>query len=122
MMRKNLTGKAVLIVAILLVFVFGIFGIPNGISGHAWRDALSKRISLGLDLKGGTHLVLQVMVDEAVAAETDNAVGRLQGDLQAAGISVGSVVKPNPSDPVTLQINGVPADKTSDVRNMLDTK
>ncbi len=82
----------------------------------------SNRISLGLDLKGGTHLVLQVMVDEAVAAETDNAVGRLQGDLQAAGISVGSVGKPNPSDPVTLQISGVPADKTGDVRNLLDTK
>jgi len=121
-MRKNLTSKTILIVAILLVFIFGIFGIPHGISGQAWRDALSNRISLGLDLKGGTHLVLQVMVDEAVAAETDNAVGRLQGDLQAAGISVGSVGKPNPSDPVTLQISGVPANKTGDVRNLLDTK
>src|SRR6201997_2996335 len=121
-MRKNLTSKTILIVAILLVFIFGIFGIPHGISGQAWRDALSNRISLGLDLKGGTHLVLQVMVDEAVAAETDNAVGRLQGDLQAAGISVGSVGKPNPSDPVTLQISGVPAAKTGDVRNLLDTK
>ena len=74
-MRKNLTSKTILIVAILLVFIFGIFGIPHGISGQAWRAALSNRISLGLDLKGGTHLVLQVMVDEAVAAETDNAVG-----------------------------------------------
>jgi preprotein translocase subunit SecD len=121
-MRKNLTSKTILIVAILLVFIFGIFGIPHGISGQAWRDALSNRISLGLDLKGGTHLVLQVMVDEAVAAETDNAVGRLQSDLQAAGISVGSVGKPNPADPVTLQISGVPAAKTGDVRNLLDTK
>src|SRR5882757_7491520 len=121
-MRKNLTGKAALIVAILLVFVFGIFGIPHGISGQAWRDALAKRISLGLDLKGGTHLVLQVMVEEAVGAETDNALGRLQTDLQAAGISVGSILKPNPSDPLTLQINGVPAAKSGDVRSMLDTK
>src|ERR1700744_6767880 len=87
MMRKNLTGKAVLIVAILLVFVFGIFGIPNGISGQAWRDAIAKRINLGLDLKGGTPLVLQVMFEEAVGAETDNALGRLQSDLQAAGVS-----------------------------------
>jgi preprotein translocase subunit SecD len=122
MMRKNLTGKAVLIVAILLVFVFGIFGIPNGISGQAWRDAIAKHINLGLDLKGGTHLVLQVMVEEAVSAETDNALGRLQTDLQAAGVSVGSIVKPNPSDPTTIQINGVPAAKSSDVRNTLDTK
>jgi len=121
-MRKNLTSKAILIVAILLVFVFGIFGIPNGISGQAWRDALTKRISLGLDLKGGTHLVLQVMVEEAVGAETDNALGRLQSDLQTAGVSAGSILKPNPSDPTTIQISGVPAAKASDGRNVLDTK
>ncbi|HEY3988046.1 MAG TPA: protein translocase subunit SecD, partial [Acidobacteriaceae bacterium] len=121
-MRKNLTGKAILIIAILLVFVFGIFGIPNGVSGQAWKDALAKRISLGLDLKGGTHLVLQVMVDEAVGAETDNALSRLKSDLQAAGVSVGSILKPNPSDPSVIQINGVPADKLGDARNVLDTK
>src|SRR5215475_4045403 len=121
-MRKNLTGKTVLIIAILLVFIFGIFGIPHGLGGQALKDAMAKRINLGLDLKGGTHLVLQVMVNEAVGAETDNALGRLQSDLQAAGISVGSIVKPNPSDPLTLQISGVPADKSGDVRNLLDTK
>ena len=121
-MRKNLTSKAILIVAILLVFVFGIFGIPNGISGQALRDAVANRIHLGLDLKGGTHLVLQVMVEEAVGAETDNALGRLQTDLQAAGISAGSILKPNPSNPQIIQINGVPPDKSGDVRNMLDTK
>ena len=95
-MRKNLTGKTVLIIAILLVFVFGIFGIPNGVSGQAWKDAIAKRINLGLDLKGGTHLVLQVMVEEAVSAETDNALGRLEPDLQAAGVQAGSILKPNP--------------------------
>jgi preprotein translocase subunit SecD len=121
-MRKNLTGKAVLIVAILLVFIYGIIGIPHGISGQSWRDALAQRINLGLDLKGGTHLVLQVMVDEAVSAETDNALGRLQTDLQAAGITVGSIAKPNPSDPLTIQISGVPADKSGDLRSTLDTK
>jgi preprotein translocase subunit SecD len=121
-MRKNLTSKAILIVAILLVFVFGIFGIPNGVSGQAWRDALAKRINLGLDLKGGTHLVLQVMVEEAVSAETDNALGRLQSDLQTVGVSASSILKPNPSDPTTIQISGVPAAKASDARNVLDTK
>src|SRR6201986_3166596 len=121
-MRKNLTSKAILIVAILLVFVFGIFGIPNGVSGQAWRDALSKRINLGLDLKGGTHLVLQVMVEEAVGAETDNALGRLQSDLQTAGVSASSILKPNPSDPTTIQISVVPAAKATDPRNVLDTK
>ena len=77
-MRKNLTGKTVLIFAILLVFFFGIFGIPKGVGPSAWKAALTNRIHLGLDLKGGTHLVLQVMVDEAVGAVTDNDVARIE--------------------------------------------
>ena len=77
--------KTLLIVAVLLVFVFGIFGIPKGIGLSAWKTALTDRIHLGLDLKGGIHLVLQVMVNEAVGAETDNAVARVQADLQQGG-------------------------------------
>ena len=76
--------KTLLIVAVLLVFVFGIFGIPKGIGLSAWKTALTDRIHLGLDLKGGIHLVLQVMVNEAVSAETDNAVAR-DSDRSAAG-------------------------------------
>ncbi len=121
-MRKNLTGRAIAIVAVLLVFFYGIFGLPHGLSGSALRNALSDRIKLGLDLEGGTHLVLQVMVDEAVGAETDNALGRLQQDLQGASLTVGSVQKPNPAEPQTIALTGVPAGKSSDVRNMLETK
>ena len=51
-MRKTLTTRTILIVATLLVFIFGIFGIPHGIGGDALKDALAKRINLGLDLKG----------------------------------------------------------------------
>jgi preprotein translocase subunit SecD len=121
-MRKNLTTRAISIIAILLVFFYGIFGLPHGLSGKALTEALTNRIHLGLDLEGGTHLVLQVMVDEAVSAETDNALGRIQSDLQAAGLSAGSVQKSNPSDPLTIQIGGVAPDKSSDVRNVLDSK
>jgi preprotein translocase subunit SecD len=34
----------------------------------ALMDALSSRIHLGLDLRGGAHLILQVVVSEAVSA------------------------------------------------------
>ena len=83
--------KTLLIVAVLLVFVFGIFGIPKGIGPSAWKEALTDRIHLGLDLKGGIHLVLQVMVDEAVSAETDNAAARVQADLQQGGFPANRV-------------------------------
>src|ERR1700743_3460747 len=114
--------KTLLIVAVLLVFVFGIFGIPKGIGLSAWKTALTNNIHLGLDLKGGIHLVLQVMVQEAVSAETDNAAARIQADLQQAGLGARTVLKPDPKKPEIIQVLGTPADKGSDVRNLLDTR
>ena len=114
--------KTLLIVAVLLVFVFGIFGIPKGIGLSAWKTAMNDRIHLGLDLKGGIHLVLQVMVGEAVSAETDNAVARIQADLQQGGFPAHSVVKPDPKHPEVIQILGTPADHSGDVRSLLDSR
>src|ERR1700761_1328348 len=114
--------KTIMIIAVLLVFVFGIFRIPKGIGLSAWKTALTDNIHLGLDLKGGIHLVLQVMVDEAVSAETDNAAARIQADLQQGGFPATSVLKPDPKQPAVIQIQGTPAAKASDVRNLLDSR
>src|ERR1700741_4022059 len=90
-MRKNLTQKTILIIAVLVVCVLGITGIPGGFSGSALKQSFLNRIHLGLDLKGGTHLILQVMVDEAVGITTDSDASHIQQDLQTNGITVGSV-------------------------------
>src|ERR1700728_373433 len=114
--------RTILIIAVLLVFVFGIFGIPKGIGLSAWKTALTDRIHLGLDLKGGIHLVLQVMVAEAVSSETDNAVARVQADLQQGAFAARSVLKPDPKQPEVIQIQGTPPDRSSDVRSLLDSR
>jgi preprotein translocase subunit SecD len=121
-MRNKSFGTTVLILAILLVFVYGIFGIPKGIGLNAWKTALTDRIHLGLDLKGGIHLVLQVMVEEAVSSETDNAVARVQADLQQGGFAAHSVLKPDPKQPEVIQIQGTPPDRSGDVRSLLDSR
>lgn len=120
-MRNNLTSKTILIFAVIIVFVFGIIGIPSGFSGAAFKAALQKHISLGLDLKGGTHLILQVMVDEAVGIARDSDAAHIQQDLQASGVTVSSVA-PDLSRPDVIQINGAPADKAGDVRSVLNAK
>ena len=121
-MQKNLRTKTIVILAILVVFVYGIFGLPHGISGTALKDALQKNINLGLDLKGGTHLVLQVMVDEAVGATTDSDVAGIQSDLQQNGIAGVTVAKPDAARPDFIQITGVPAARTSDVSSILNSR
>src|ERR1035438_5506180 len=92
-MNKNLNKKIALIVAILAIFVFGIIGVPSGVSGKALTDAIANRIHLGLDLRGGAHLILQVVVQEAVNAETDNTVGRIQQDLKTGNLNFTQVYR-----------------------------
>ena len=81
-MRKNLNTKIIVILAAIAVCVFGIIGVPHGITPTALKEAIASRINLGLDLRGGTHLVLQVHVEEAVGATTDSDAARIQSQLQ----------------------------------------
>jgi preprotein translocase subunit SecD len=121
-MKKNLNSKIALIVAVLVVFVYGIIGVPSGVTGKALTESLTKRIHLGLDLRGGAHLILQVVVSEAVNAETDNVAGRIQQDLTKANLSFTQVYKPDPTKPQVIRIDGTAPEKSTTVRSTLDTK
>ena len=118
-MRTNLGAKTAFIIALLLVFVFGIFGFPHGLSGTALKNALTDRIHLGLDLRGGTHLILQVMVDEAIGSDADSDAARLQTDLAARGVTGATVSRPDPNRGDQLRIANVSTDKNSDVRSVV---
>ena len=125
-MKKNLNGKVALIVAVLAVFVFGIFGVSwvpwPGQTPKPLTQAMTDRVHLGLDLRGGAHLILQVVVSEAISAETDNTVGRIQQDLKTANLSFSQVYKPDPAKPALIRVEGVTPGKGSDVRSLLETK
>jgi len=121
-MQKNLKTKTLLIVGVLVVFLFGIIGLPQGFSGAALRQSLLNRIHLGLDLKGGMHLVLQVQVDEAVGADTDSDVAAIQQDLQQNGVAGATVSKPDANRADFIQVSGVPAAHADDVRSLLESR
>ncbi len=73
-MQRKLTWRWALIAGVTAAAVF--FMLP-----------LDKKIHLGLDLKGGIHLVLQVNTGDAVRAEVDDAMERVRGDLTAKGFA-----------------------------------
>jgi protein-export membrane protein SecD/preprotein translocase SecF subunit len=52
---------------------------------------LEKRLRLGLDLKGGVHMVLRVNTDDAVLVETRNTAGRLEEALTRQGVKRGPI-------------------------------
>ena len=77
-MQRNILYKLGLIVAVAGFSLF--LAYPPG-----------EQINLGLDLRGGIHLVLNVVVDEAVAGELRTHMGQLQELLEEDGITTASV-------------------------------
>jgi preprotein translocase subunit SecD len=70
-MKRNLLWRGLLILAVAVVAV-------------ALAYPPAKKINLGLDLRGGMHLVLQVHTEDALRAETDADMSRLLTQAQDA--------------------------------------
>src|SRR5271156_6327195 len=119
-MNKNLTWKLIVIVGILLVFLAGIFGIPKDWSGKGILASVTDRIHLGLDLRGGTHLILQVQVNDAVNVDSDNAIARLKEDLRTHKINYADIIKPDPvNHPEMIVVKGIPPEQSGDFKSII---
>ncbi len=119
-MNKNLTWKWILIVAVLAVFLLGVFGNPAGWGSKGLVASIKDQIHLGLDLRGGTHLILQVQVNDAVNVDSDNAIARLKQDMRTRKISYADLVKPDPvNHPETIVVKGVPPEQSSDFKSLI---
>ena|ERR1039457_8227 len=122
-MNKNLLWRFGLVVVILLVFLFGIFGIPQSFSGQGLVAAMTKRINLGLDLRGGTHLILQVQVNDAVNADSDNAIEVLKEQLNKRKIAFSDISKPDPTNtPDKIVVKGVSPDGRKDLLDIVSER
>jgi preprotein translocase subunit SecD len=122
-MTKNLLWRLVFIVGTMLFFLFGIFGIPKGLGGNALLAALSDHIHLGLDLKGGTHLILQVQVNDAVNVDAQNAMEVLKEQLRNHKIDYADISQPDPqNNPDHIAIKGVPSAARSDLRSIVQER
>ena len=122
-MNKNLTWRLAISVGTLIIFLFGIFGIPSSWSGQGLLAAIQDRIHLGLDLKGGTHLILQVQVNDAVNVESDNAVESLKQALRTRKINYAEISKPDAADnPDQIVIKGVAPEQSSDLRSLVEDR
>jgi preprotein translocase subunit SecD len=122
-MNKNLLWKALFIVGTMLFFLFGIFGIPKSFSGDGLLTALTDHIHLGLDLKGGTHLILQVQVNDAVNVAAQNAIEVLKEQMRTHKIEYTDISQPDQqNNPDHLVLKGVSPDARSDLRTIVQDR
>lgn len=119
-MYKNLKIKGLIILAVILACLYSIVGLPKS------KDELianfEKNIKLGLDLRGGSHLVLQVQVQDAFKADADQSIDRLKEEMTKQGINYASMERNDPgfanADSIEITIKGVPLDKTGAFRSL----
>src|ERR1700719_2156420 len=122
-MTRNIKIKAGIIVVVILVCVYGIIGLPKS------KDELianwKKNIHLGLDLSGGTQLVMEVQLQDAFKAFADNAIERMKDEFKKDNIDFSEITRNDPqtlqdADKIEIDIKGVPVAKTSAFRSTVN--
>jgi preprotein translocase subunit SecD len=103
-MRKNLQWKVLLTLAVIIGAV--ILASPP-----------SSKIKLGLDLKGGSHLLLQVITDDSISIETDQEIARMEELFKKNDIAFERTSKEAVG---SFSISGLAADQEGKARDIFD--
>jgi len=121
-MTRNVKIKLLVIVVVILVCIYGIIGLPKSKAELIanWK----KNIHLGLDLSGGTQLVMQVQLQDAFKANADAVIERIKQELQKDSIPMSSIDRNDPNrledaDKIEIDIKGIPVNKTSAFRSTI---
>lgn len=121
-MSKLPKWKAIVIIATVLICLYGIIGLPK--SKEELAANWNHNIRLGLDLRGGTLLVLQVQLQDAFKADATSTIERLK-ELMAKNSIAGDVAmgyEPKSlqdADKVEILIKGIPVDGAKNFRGIV---
>src|SRR5262245_56193446 len=102
---KNLRWKVITVVTVLVMFsAVGVYPIVASWFGVQSPAALmNQQLKLGLDLKGGVHLVLRVQTDDALRLATEQEMERLRAELTTRNIPFTNI---SSADPLRFIVEG----------------
>src|SRR5215510_4196411 len=107
-MNRRIRTRLFIIVSLLTVCIYLFGGFPPRVA-H-----MKDRINLGLDLKGGIELVLQVVTDDAIRARTDETIETVRAALQKENIPVRRIVRKSED---TFLVAAIDPNQESQLRN-----
>lgn len=103
-MNKAMTWKIILIVMVMGLSVLMFY-------------PLGEKLNLGLDLKGGMHLVLEVQTSKAIEIQTEQSIEQLKTLFKEASIKYEKFVRVKTNK---IEIYGVSIDDERKVKDILD--
>src|SRR5262252_8499408 len=116
-MKSNIQWKVIFIVVVILFSIYMLIGYPTFPTSVAqMKNNFSRQIKLGLDLQGGTHLILQVQVQDAIAQETDQMVDRLNKQLRDKSVRFDEIRR---VDDTHILIRNVDTSQSSTFRDLI---
>src|SRR5437870_5518311 len=102
----SLRTKIITIIVVFVVFfalgVYPIIASTYKLPAPQWL--MAHELKLGLDLRGGVHLVLRVQTDDALRVETEQEMSRLQQELKTRGVPATATLV----DVTHFKVDGVP--------------
>ncbi len=119
-MSSQIKWKFVLVAAVILACIYGLIGLPQFPTSLAQiKSNLTDRIKLGLDLKGGSHLVLQVQLEEAVAQRCNEAHDDLIQQLHSKNVTFSEVRQ---VDDTHILVRGVDPSASGSLRDLITSQ
>jgi preprotein translocase subunit SecD len=118
-MNSNLKWKALFIIAVILACLIGLVGRPD-FPPKSWagiKSNFSDSIKLGLDLQGGTHLILQVQVQEAISQETDQTLDHITTLLRDKAIRYDEIRKLSDTQ---ILVHNIASEQAGSARNLIN--
>jgi preprotein translocase subunit SecD len=125
-MNNNLKFRLAVIVVVVLVCAYSIVGVPNfPKSLDDIKSNWKHNIHLGLDLSGGSELVLEIQVQDAFKAVADDAINKMKDEMRKVAMESTDIQRNDPAtidDAGTIQINvtGIPSTKTGNFRALFN--
>lgn len=110
-MNKRIRVRSIVILVVIVLSILLFAGVPPSIEG------LKKNVRLGLDLQGGSQMVLQVNVEDAIRATTDQTIESLRTQLEKDGITVRQIAR---TEVDILEARGVDPAKDTAFRNIIE--
>ena len=116
-MGNNIHWKVITTVAVFVVcFSLGVYPIVASrykLPAPGWL--MDRQLKLGLDLKGGVHLVLRVQTDDALRLQAEQDMERLRAELATRKINVTNIASTSIDQ---FRVDGVPPDKDAEFRQV----
>ena len=112
-MNKRIRTRLLIVLGVTVLSIGLFAGFPPSVA------KMKEKVHLGLDLLGGTHLVLQVVTDDAIRAETDQGIESIRTQLTKENIAFRQLIRTANN---TLQAVGVDPAKDSDFRRILNER